>query len=592
MKKIIKYSVIFSVGKLIVTISKWQSSKFIPLRWLGLLLILPIYWLLGDKYYSLLITVQNHKRIELRRTSRIPSFFIQALTGDSSASIDKYIKFLVKTSLAPDIQYKWSHRFLANGRLDLARVGFLDLINRQKNKLPLEKQLHVFREMGIVCFMLGRNSEANHYWKLAGEFRRILFKPQTTKKYRILGSAWFAAIGHIAMLDYYLKFKKLHVKESQRIVAELDVNSTPSPDLLHKFLEMGIELISPGGVEKDYNKWAKRNAEPKWDMLSDAEKAALVDDFWEFDFPDGEILGYAGAAARIQKEWEQQDRAPLFFVTDREKRWLTSYRASLGIPQDAWFVCLHVREAGFHQQWNSFYPTMRDASIEDYFGAIEQIVKTGGWVLRMGDSSMKPLPPLQNVIDYAHSPLKTPCADILLAASCRFFLGTNSGYATISAIYNIPCAFSNWIPIGWPLWPSQNLMIPKLFREKKSGRFLTLEEIFARGLAFIQNWSDLSADIELVDNTAEEITQLTVEMLSHCKITAKKDLIKTGTPAVVLASYSDIAKRYEAFTGSQIARTFVEKYAEVFSFYETRDDKGNKIKWNVQSNDNMTVTSN
>jgi putative glycosyltransferase (TIGR04372 family) len=380
------------------------------------------------------------------------------------------------------------------------------------------------------------------------------------------------------MLDYYLKFKKLHVKENQRIVAQLDMNNIPNHDLLCKFSNLGIVLLEPGQLEKDYNKWAKQNNAPRWNFLSPVEKTALTDDFWEFDFPDGEILGYAHAAARIQREWEEQNQPPFFIVNETEKRWLSSYLVSLGMPENAWYVCLHVREGGFHQQWNALYPTMRDAVIDDYYSAIEHITKAGGWVIRMGDSSMKPLPPIQNVIDYA-----------------RFFLGTNSGFATISAIYHVPCALSNWVPIGWPLWPTQDLMIPKLFRDKTSGKFLTLEQLFERGLAFIQNWSDLPENIELVANTPEEIKQLTIEMLSRCKIGNPDDFIKSGTPALTKAYYFQVANHYNAFTGSELARTFVEKHPHVFASPDadlTHDNQGNKFTWNTQSNDNMTVTLN
>jgi putative glycosyltransferase (TIGR04372 family) len=597
-KKILKKILVRTpVGKLILSISKWQSSPFLPLRWLGLSLIMPLYWLLKDKYYGLLIFLQHdlNKKLELPQSSRIPSFFIRALMGDQSATAEKYARILEKTVLQAEIQYAWAHRFLANGRLDLARIGFLDLINRKKNKLSADKQLEILRVTGAVCFMMGRNTEANYYWQLAGKFRRMLFKPTTPTGYRILGSAWFVAIGHIAMLDYYLKFKNLHDKENQRIVAEIDMTTIPNRDLLDKFLNLGIVLLAPGQLENDYNTWAQQNNYPRWNLLSSVEKTVLVDDFWEFDFPDGEILGYAHAAARIQREWEHHNQPPLFIVNETEKRWLKTYLVSLGVPENAWYVCLHVREGGFHQQWNALYPTMRDAIIHDYYSAIEHIVKAGGWVIRMGDSSMKPLPTMPNVIDYAHSPFKTACADILLAASCRFFLGTNSGFATISAIYKVPCALSNWVPVGWPLWPTQDLMIPKLFRDKTSGQFLTLEQIFERGVAFIQNWSDLPENIELVANTPEEIRQLTIEMLSRCKIGNPDEFIKSGTPLPAKAYYFHVANHYNAFTGSELARTFVEKYPQVFSSPEadlTHDNRGNKITWHTQSNDNMTVTLN
>ena len=63
------------------------------------------------------------------------------------------------------MQYTWIHRFWENARLDLACIGFHELINRKKNKLSLERQLDVYREMGALYFMMGKNSEANHYWR-------------------------------------------------------------------------------------------------------------------------------------------------------------------------------------------------------------------------------------------------------------------------------------------------------------------------------------------------------------------------------------------------------------------------------------------
>lgn len=585
------------IVKLVVKISEWQYSIFFPLRWIGKLLALPIYFLLKDNYYKLLLFAQKTNEPTSQMSSRFlpDTFFLKVINGNKSALVDDYLRLLTKIHFNPDMQFEWARRFMEVGRLDLARVGFLELISRRYDKLPLEKQLQVFRHVGAVCFMTGKNSEANYYWKSAGQLRRVLFNPTTPKKYRILGPAWFAAIGHVAMLDYYLKFKQLYSDPGQRIVAQWDIDYLPGKDLIDKFAKFGIAIIHPNDLENDYNRWAKKHNAHKWAQLSPAERAALVDDFWEYDFPDGEILGYAHAAARIQKEWEQIGYPPLLSLSEGEKQWIAAYLANLGMPKDAWYVCLHVRESGFHKQWNSIYPSMRDAKIEDYGQAIEKIVNAGGWVLRMGDPSMKPLPPMRNVIDYAHNLFKTPMADILLVAGCRFLLGTNSGFATISAIYNVPCALTNWVPIGWPLWPSKDLMIPKLFREKESGRYLSLEELFKSGLAYVQNCSDLPAGIELVANTPEELAGITSEMLSHCNVRHDKQLIKPGAPADVEEYYIRTAKRYGTFTGSRLARTIVEKHPEIFTPIETEStetSRGNNIEWHVQSNGNMTATLN
>lgn len=586
------------IGKTIITISKWQSSDFIPLRWFGKVFYLPLYFLLRDDFYKLIIFTQkmSTNRVRCGSTSSLANtFLIKSVIGDKTATPDKFAGILEKVPFTADVQFEWARRYMEIGRLDLARVGFIQLVNRKQDRLPQEMELQAFRYAGAVCFMLGKNDEANHYWKQAGQLRRAFFKPATPKSYRILGYAWFAAIGHVAMLDYYLKYIKLYREKGIRVVAHWESEQIPGQDLMEKFAAADISIIRLTGLEKDYNKWAKRHKAPLWNELASTEKAALIDDFWEYDFPDGEILGYAHAAARIQKEWENAGNGPLLVLSDSEKQWINSFLVNLGMPKDAWYVCLHVREAGFHKQWNTIYPSMRDADIADYSLAIEQIVNAGGWVLRMGDPSMKPLPAMRNVIDYAHSHFKSPTADVLLAAGCRFFLGTNSGFATIGTIYNVPCALTNWVPIGWPLWPHQDLMIPKLFREKKSGRFLTVEQIFERGLAFIQNWRDLPAEIELVSNTQEEIAQITLEMLAQCNLNNTQPHAVTGAREAVQENYIRIAKNYGAFTGSRLARSFVEKHAEIFPSTEmesTPTTRGNEIPWHAQSNDNMTVTLN
>jgi putative glycosyltransferase (TIGR04372 family) len=379
------------------------------------------------------------------------------------------------------------------------------------------------------------------------------------------------------MLDYYLKYLKMYVKHPVRIVAPWPSSQIPGSDLLQKFTDMGVHLLAPENVASDYNAWAAENQFRFWNQLTPGEQAALVDDFWEFDFFDGEILGFAPAIARIQQEWEDAGNSPQFVLTDADRQWIQNCLDLLGVPQGAWYVCLHVREPGFHQQWNSLYPSMRDANIDDYHLVIEKIVNAGGWVLRMGDPSMKALPPMRNVIDYAHSPFKTTRADIFLAASCRFLIGTNSGFANLCSMYNVPCALTNWVPIGWPLWLRQDLVVPKLFRDKNTGAYLNLEQVLESGIAYIQNWSELPANLELVANTAEELAQVTMEMLTKSGVDCGLAPPSGNIYARAMKAYEVVARRYGSYTGSQLSRTFVEKHPEVFQF-EIEAQENDKLR--------------
>ena len=173
----------------------------------------------------------------------------------------------------------------------------------------------------------------------------------------------------------------------------------------------------------------------------------------------------------------------------------------------------------------------------------------------MGDPSMKLLPPMDHVIDFAHSAFKTPKADILIAACCRFFLGTNSGFATIPNIFGVKCVFSNWLPVGLPLWSSQDLLYPKLYWSSISNRYLTFEEIFSSDIAFIQNWSDLPEGISLRDNTANEIYELTAEALEIEFNNDSQDILVGARKA-----YDEIARKNGSYMGSTLSAAFIRRY--------------------------------
>lgn len=560
-------------------LTRCSSSEFSLLRWMATLCVIILFRLLKDNAYTLIsnafsvpIVIPSKKKKALNRPDiALRLILVKLLAGDRSIPIDEYRHFLSRAKVSSRMRYDLMQRFMSEARIDFANATAEDLINQNCDPFFLENRLEIYRVAGITCFLLGQNSAAIAYWRTAGELRKLSFKPSTPTRYRVLSSNWFAAVGHVAMLDYYLKYIKLYGEGDTRIVTGLHSLMGCSVDMMRKFSDLGIVMLNSHNVERDYNKWALKNGNPKWHELSRNEQEALTDDFWEFAFPDGSILGYTHWAARIQKEWELSGHPPLLQVTTKEEKWLATYLQKLGIPSDAWYVCLHVREGGYHKKWNSALPTMRDAEIEDYFPAIQEIVREGGWVIRMGDPSMKKLPPMNHVVDYAHCDHRDSLADMLLAARCRFFLGTNSGFATVPAIFGVPCAFSNWIPIGWPLWPSQDLMMCKLFRLKSTQRLLALEEIFERGLAFLQNWSDLPEDIEIVNNTPEDIRRLTAEMLSCFGSHSTRSLAEIGAPSVIQNAYAGIASRYDTYTGSRLAGSFVETYPAVFTSSEREE---------------------
>lgn len=544
-------------------LAKSQLSNSTLLRIIGWLPLLFINWIVGLQALRFIGHISRREKHHHRRprihSMRLLSYLYLAMNKSNKSEVSAltpkvFRDALIKENLDPSSQYDLAHQLFNAGKLSFASEVFQYLADFKIDTFSLRRRLQLLRDCGIALFLQGSINQANGYWRRAGELRRFILGEESGPIYRVLGDSWFIAIGHVAMLDFYSKYNKLYRDPNSRFVSVFDISKAPGGYLFERFGEVGLDFIEKDKLQVDYDKWARKYRKRKWSQLTADEHFALVDDFWEFEFPDGQILGYTHAANKIQKAWEGAHYPPLLKVTKGEENFINSALRYLGLPDGAWYVCLHVREPGFHKGWNTLYPSMRDANIEDYMQAIELIVKSGGWVIRMGDSSMKPLPPMDHVIDYAHSSLKTPKADILISARCRFFLGTNSGFATIPHIFGVRCVFSNWLPLGLPLWSSQDLMLPKLFWNNNNNRYLTFNEMFSSGLAFIQNLSELPESISLRDNTPEDIIAITSEALGINSNSFENNEIS------LQQDYEVIALKHGSYCGCKLATHFFNRY--------------------------------
>ena len=188
-----------------------------------------------------------------------------------------------------------------------------------------------------------------------------------------------------------------------------------------------------------------------------------------------------------------------------------------GLPEDAWFVCLHVREAGFFDEdvpWSN--NRHRNARIETYLPAVAEIVGRGGYVVRIGDPSMTPLPDVPGLIDYAHGDddLRADWMDMVCVAEARFYLGMASGPSSVAVNFGVPTLGTNWFPLGpWP-YCEGDIFLHKRLRETATGRELGIAESLAPPLFSTMEPMYFEAHgLESVDNTADEILAATREML-------------------------------------------------------------------------------
>lgn len=193
-------------------------------------------------------------------------------------------------------------------------------------------------------------------------------------------------------------------------------------------------------------------------------------------------------------------------------------RVKMGLPMHAWFVCLHVREGGYYSQVKGYKEgrgkVVRNSSIENYIDAIKYIVRSGGWVVRLGDSNMTPLPEINNVIDYPFTQYKCDLMDIYLLKKCDFFLGPRSGIADTAIMFQKPMVFVNHIAnVGFNPVPYGSLVIYKHIFHKKLSRLLSLKEMLSFSLKDYDYMDTVKYD--LIENSKEEILDVVKEFVNY-----------------------------------------------------------------------------
>jgi putative glycosyltransferase (TIGR04372 family) len=216
-----------------------------------------------------------------------------------------------------------------------------------------------------------------------------------------------------------------------------------------------------------------------------------------------------------------------------------------------------VRTPGYLREATDSHHRFRNASIETYLPAVERIVARGGWVVRIGDPSTPPLPPMRGVVDYAHSPLRADWMDVFLLGAARFFLCTTSGPWVIAHNFGTPVAMANQFPFSERPFSGRDLFIPKLYRERGTDRLLGFAQAMNPPLRH-QFWAATfeRLGIDVVDNGAEEITELVEEMLARLDGRATYDAEDEA-----LRARFDALATFEAYgVGARLGRAFLRRH--------------------------------
>jgi putative glycosyltransferase (TIGR04372 family) len=314
---------------------------------------------------------------------------------------------------------------------------------------------------------------------------------------RYLPPIWSQQIGHTAHLDTYFKIRLLGWQPKARVV-----------------------LFAP--PEKTANPYYLRLWQPYVDIVTTREELARVAPFPEAiedresinDIDGGRCLWLPLAGAAAQEAWNREARQPLLRFPAEDLNVGHRFAADAGMSAGDWFVSFHVREIGFYGKRDASQ-SFRNADVKGYLPAMQEIVDRGGWVVRLGDPTMAPLPSMPHVLDYAHSNARSDLLDVYFCSQCRFFIGSQSGLSIVSNTFGVPTLMTNWSSISMP-WYGNNTFLLKLLRLKNSGRILTFAEMLKSKLGLAQYGPEfVKAGIEIIDNTPEELRLAVIEMLER-----------------------------------------------------------------------------
>jgi putative glycosyltransferase (TIGR04372 family) len=348
---------------------------------------------------------------------------------------------------------------------------------------------------------------------------RLLFYPLYAVAARVLSYAgvrfldapflMLERVGHLAMdFDSYLKDQLLAHRKVIPVL--LCAGRTPSNEALLAHWSQHVRVIRSRWIC-----WLLRPLMSFPEVVDSLLGYCMVG--WQAfaqDAPNDFALRRGACRTHyVQSLWA--DRAPIICLSEDEIARGEAELRVLGIPEGAWFVCVHSREGGYSpgDEWQHSF---RNANISDYADAMRAIVARGGWCVRVGDPTMRPLDPMPGVVDYARSSSKSDWMDLFLCARCRFFLGNTSGLFGLAGIFGKPSALANMTPLSvvYAQFPG-DISIPKLLMDAQ-GRMLPFPEAFAGEASELFVAPEFAErGLRTVDNTPQEIAELAIEMMDR-----------------------------------------------------------------------------
>ena len=182
----------------------------------------------------------------------------------------------------------------------------------------------------------------------------------------------------------------------------------------------------------------------------------------------------------------------------------------IGLPERIYYETKFAQEHGplINQDLFTMMP-----SWETYLPSTTKLAEYGLDVLRMGQFVEQPINSLKHkgVIDYA-SKYRSEFGDVWLLGNCKFAIsGNGTGFYWISAAMNRPVVATDLPSPQKTSYGPNDIFLPLLASSHSSKELLPFSWLI-ENTEWASNRELIEGDIEIVKNTAEEITEVVLEM--------------------------------------------------------------------------------
>ncbi len=238
----------------------------------------------------------------------------------------------------------------------------------------------------------------------------------------------------------------------------------------------------------------------------------------------------------------------------------------MGIGDNDWYVCIHARDNAFTLSLpggRNYIESgnYRNADIDTYDLAAMEVIKRGGFVIRMGSVVEKEFCLKHpRIIDYPFH-FRDDFSDVFISAHAKFFISTANGSVDLAQLFDVPVLLVNVVPIGFSPLSKNSIYIPKRIF-KLSGKQVNFYEqlLFFQKLPLDAITNPLNHLGErgwrVVDNTREEIRDATIEMFNQIE----SGFIRSAEYSRILTEYYGLFDKANMYSVSKspCAQFFLE----------------------------------